>query len=109
MGSLGSYRSVCTVVYVSQKIGIFVNQTELRSWIEHRAEMLFVCVKSMVLMVVGIAVATSWGQLSDNAQVALSIAIGLVGLFLWMGSHAAIMDIAAVSYTHLTLPTTPYV
>ena len=96
MGSLGSYRSVCTVVYVSQKIGIFVNQTELRSWIEHRAEMLFVCVKSMVLMVVGIAVATSWGQLSDNAQVALSIAIGLVGLFLWMGSHGAIMDIAAM-------------
>ena len=58
--------------------------------------MLFVCVKSMVLMVVGIAVATSWGQLSDNAQVALSIAIGLVGLFLWMGSHGAIMDIAAM-------------
>ena len=33
------------------------------------------------------------GQLSDNAG--SSIAIGLVGLFLWMGSRA-IMDIAAM-------------
>ena len=69
---------------------------ELRSWVEHRAEMLFVCIKCLVLMVVGVAVATSWGQLNDNAQLALSIAVAVVGLFLWFGSHGAIMDISAM-------------
>jgi hypothetical protein len=58
--------------------------------------MLFVCLKCLVLMIVGVAVATSWGQLSDNAEVALSIAVAVVGLFLWFGSHGAIMDIAAI-------------
>ena len=70
--------------------------SELRSWIEHRAEMLFVCIKCLVLMIVGVAVAASWGQLADNAEVALSIAFAVVGLFLWFGSHGAIMDIAAM-------------
>ena len=73
-----------------------MEQGELRSWVEHRAEMLFVCIKCLVLMVVGVAVATSWGQLNDNAQLALSIAVAVVGLFLWFGSHGAIMDIPAM-------------
>ena len=73
-----------------------MEQAELRSWVEHRAEMLFVCIKCLVLMVVGVAVATSWGQLNDNAQLALSIAVAVVGLFLWFGSHGAIMDISAM-------------
>jgi hypothetical protein len=47
-------------------------------------------------MIVGVAVAASWGQLTDNAEVALSIAVAVVGLFLWFGSHGAIMDIAAM-------------
>ena len=67
-----------------------MEQSELRSWIEHRAEMLFVCIKCLVLKIVGVAVAASWGQLADNAEVAV------VGLFLWFGSHGAIMDIAAM-------------
>ncbi len=73
-----------------------MESSELRSWVEHRAEMLFVCLKCLVLMIVGVAVAASWGQLSDNAEVALSIAVAVVGLFLWFGSHGAIMDIAAI-------------
>ena len=77
-------------------MGDLMDQTELRGWIEHRAEMLFVCLKSLVLMVVGVAIATSWGQLSDNSEVALSIAVAVIGLLLWMGSHGAIMDISAM-------------
>ncbi|MFL2986038.1 MAG: hypothetical protein ACJZ57_02225 [Candidatus Poriferisodalaceae bacterium] len=73
-----------------------MEQSELRSWIEHRAEMLWVCVKCLVLMIVGIALAISWGSLSDNAELALSITVAVVGLFLWFGSHGAIMDIAAM-------------
>tara|TARA_B100000073_G_scaffold17429_1_gene13968 strand:- start:1124 stop:1483 length:360 start_codon:yes stop_codon:yes gene_type:complete len=73
-----------------------MEQSELRSWIDHRAEMLWVCLKCLVAMIVGTALAVSWGSLSDNAQLALSIAVGLVGLFLWFGSHGAIMDIAAM-------------
>ena len=73
-----------------------MEQSELRSWIEHRAEMLWVCLKCFVLMVVGIALAISWGSLSDSAELALSIAVAVVGLFLWFGSHGAIMDIAAM-------------
>jgi hypothetical protein len=73
-----------------------MEQSELRGWVEHRSEMLFVCLKCLVLMIVGVAVAASWGQLSDNAEVALSIAVAVVGLFLWFGSHGAIMDIAAI-------------
>ena len=73
-----------------------MEQSELRGWVEHRSEMLFVSLKCLVLMIVGVAVATSWGQLSDNAEVALSIAVAVVGLFLWFGSHGAIMDIAAI-------------
>ena len=73
-----------------------MEQSELRSWVEHRAEMLWVCLKCLVAMIVGIALAISWGSLSDNAELALSIAVALVGLFLWMGSHGAIMDIAAM-------------
>ena len=79
-----------------QNIGDFMEQCELRSWIDHRAAMLWVCLKCLVAMIVGIALAISWGSLSDNAQLALSIAVALVGLFLWMGSHGAIMDIAAM-------------
>ncbi|MEC7916006.1 MAG: hypothetical protein VX963_06970, partial [Actinomycetota bacterium] len=81
---------------VKQNIGDFMEQSELRSWIDHRAAMLWVCLKCLVAMIVGIALAISWGSLSDNAQLALSIAVALVGLFLWMGSHGAIMDIAAM-------------
>ena len=73
-----------------------MEQSELRSWIDHRAEMLWVCLKCLVAMIVGTALAISWGSLSDNAQLALSIAVALVGLFLWFGSHGAIMDIAAM-------------
>jgi len=73
-----------------------MQQSELRSWIEHRAEMLWVCLKCLVLMIVGIAVAISWGSFSDNAEFALSIMVAVVGLFLWFGSHGAIMDIAAM-------------
>jgi len=73
-----------------------MEQSELRSWVEHRAEMLWVCLKCLVAMIVGIALAISWGSLSDNAELALSIAVAMVGLFLWMGSHGAIMDIAAM-------------
>ena len=73
-----------------------MEQGELRSWIEHRAEMLWVCLKCLVLMIVGIAVASSFGSLSDNAEFALSITVAVVGLFLWFSAHGAIMDIAAM-------------
>ena len=42
----------------------------------------------------------------DTSKTAFEISLGLTGvLSLWLG----IMKIGAVSYTHLTLPTTPYV
>ena len=52
---------------------------ELRGWIDHRAQMLWVCMKSLVLMIVGVAVAVSLDGLSDDASVALSVAVGLIG------------------------------
>ena len=47
-------------------------------------------------MIVGVALAASWGQLSDGAEVALSVAVGVVGFFLWFGAFGAIQDIAAM-------------
>ena len=69
------------VALLEQSIGDVMEQSELRSWIEHRAEMLFVCIKCLVLMIVGVAVAVSWGQLADNAEVALSIAVAVSDCF----------------------------
>lgn len=69
---------------------------ELRGWIDHRAQMLWVCMKSLVLMIVGVAVAVSLDGLSDDASVALSVAVGLIGFFLWFAAFGAVMDIATM-------------
>lgn len=73
-----------------------MNSIELRGWIDHRAQMLWICMKCLVGLIIGVAIAVSYGGLSDNAEVALSIAVGVVGFFLWFAAFGAIMDIATM-------------
>ena len=73
-----------------------MNSTELRGWIDHRAQMLWICMKCQVLMVVGIALAISYGGLSDDAGVVLSVAVGLIGVLLWFAAFGSVMDIATM-------------
>ena len=73
-----------------------MESTELRGWIDHRAMMLWVCIKCLILMVVGVTIALSLKGLSDDATLPLSIAVGAVGFFLWFCSFGAVMDIASM-------------
>ena len=73
-----------------------MESSELRGWIDHRASMLWVCIKCLVLMVVGVAIALSIDGLSDDSTLPLSIAVGAIGFFLWFCSFGAVMDIAAM-------------
>ncbi len=73
-----------------------MESSELRAWVDHRATMLWVSMKCLALMVVGVAVALSIDGLGDDSKLALSIAVGAVGFFLWFCSFGAVMDIAAM-------------
>jgi hypothetical protein len=68
---------------------------DLHKWISHRADMLWECMKNLMLMTVGVAVAIAFGGLGD-AAVAVSIAVGAFGFFLWFCAFGAVMDIAAM-------------
>ena len=48
--------------------------------------MLWVSMKCLILLVVGVAIALSLDGLSDDSKLALSIAVGALGFFLWF-SH----------------------
>ena len=46
---------------------------------------------------------------NPNASAYSTSKAGVIGLTKSLGKELALKNIAAVSYTHLTLPTTPYV
>ena len=73
-----------------------MESSELRGWIDHRAMMLWVSMKCLILLVVGVAIALSLDGLGDDSKLALSIAVGALGFFLWFCSFGAVMDIAAM-------------
>ena len=68
---------------------------DLHKWISHRADMLWVCMKTLMLMTVGVGVAIALGGLGD-ASMAISIAVGAFGFFLWFCAFGAVMDIATM-------------
>ena len=68
---------------------------DLHKWISHRADMLWVCMKTLMLMTVGVVVAIALGGLGD-ASMAISIAVGAFGFFLWFCAFGAVMDIASM-------------
>ena len=73
-----------------------MESSELRGWIDHRAMMLWVSVKCLILMVVGVTIAVSLDGLSGDATLPLSILVGAIGFFLWFCSFGAVMDIASM-------------
>jgi len=75
---------------------MLMDDKALHTWISHRADMLFVCLKSLTLTIVGVAITVALGGLSDDAAVALSIAVGALGALLWFCAFGAVMDIAAM-------------
>ena len=53
--------------------------------------------KCLTFLVVGVAIVAAFGDhLTDNGKLALSIAIGAFGFFLWFCSFGAVMDISAM-------------
>ena len=48
--------------------------------------MLWVSIKCLILMVVGVTIALSLDGLSDDATLPLSILVGAIGFFLWFCS-----------------------
>ena len=73
-----------------------MESSELRGWVDHRAMMLWVSIKCLILMVVGVTIALSLDGLSDDATLPLSILVGAIGFFLWFCSFGAVMDIASM-------------
>jgi hypothetical protein len=70
---------------------------DLYRWIDHRATMLWVCLKCLVWLTVGVALVVALGDdLSSGASTALSIAVAGIGFFLWFAAFGAVMDIAAM-------------
>jgi hypothetical protein len=72
-----------------------MENNDLHKWISHRADMLWVCMKTLMLMTVGVTVAIALGGLGD-ASTAISIAVGAFGFFLWFCAFGAVMDIASM-------------
>jgi hypothetical protein len=75
-----------------------MDNNDLHKWISHRADMLFVCLKSLVLLTVGTAIVVALGDLSDSGALSLSVAVGAIGLLLWFCAFGAVMDIAAMRH-----------
>ena len=69
---------------------------DLYRWVDHRASMLFVCLKSLVWLTIGVSLVVALGDLSSGASTALSIAVAGIGFFLWFAAFGAVMDIAAM-------------
>lgn len=69
---------------------------DLHRWVDHRASMLFVCLKSLVWLTIGVSIVVALGELTSGASTALAIAVAAIGFFLWFAAFGAIMDIAAM-------------
>ncbi len=73
-----------------------MNNEDLHKWVCHRADMLFVCLKVLGLLTIGVTVAVALDGLSDDAALSLSIAIGAFGVLLWFCAFGAVLDISAM-------------
>src|SRR5210317_1018758 len=73
-----------------------MNSHDLYKWVDHRATMLWVCLKNLVWLTVGVSIVVALGELSSGASTALSIAVAGIGFFLWFAAFGAVMDIAAM-------------
>ena len=73
-----------------------MNSHDLYKWVDHRATMLWVCLKNLVWLTVGVSIVVAIGELSSGASTALSIAVAGIGFFLWFAAFGAVMDIAAM-------------
>ena len=69
---------------------------DLYRWVDHRATMLLVCLKSLVWLTIGIAIVVALGDMTSGASTALSIAVAGIGFFLWFAAFGAVTDIAAM-------------
>ena len=69
---------------------------DLYRWVDHRASMLFVCLKNLVWLTIGVSLVVALGDLSSGASTALSIAVAGIGFFLWFAAFGAVMDIATM-------------
>ena len=69
---------------------------DLYRWVDHRATMLWVCLKCLVWLTVGVAIVVAIGDLTSGASTALSIAVAAIGFFLWFAAFGSVMDIAAM-------------
>ena len=70
---------------------------DLYRWIDHRATMLWVCLKCLVWLTIGVALVVALGDdLSSGASTALSIAVAGIGFFPWFAAFGAVMDIATM-------------
>jgi hypothetical protein len=48
---------------------------DLYRWVDHRATMLWVCLKCLVWLTIGVAIVVAIGDLTSGASTALSIAV----------------------------------
>ena len=69
---------------------------DLYRWADHRATMLWVSLKCLVFMTVGVSLVVALGNRSSGASTALSFAVAGIGFFLWFASFGAVMYIAAM-------------
>ena len=70
---------------------------DLYRWIDHRATMLWVSLKCLVFLTVGVSLVVAIDpSLPSGASTALSIAVAGIGFFLWFAAFGAVMDIATM-------------
>lgn len=70
---------------------------DLYRWVDHRATMLWVSLKCLVGLTVGVSIVVAIDpSLSSGASTALSIAVAGIGFFLWFAAFGAVTDIAAM-------------
>ena len=69
---------------------------DLYRWADHRATMLWVSLKCLVFLTVGVSIVVAVGDLSSGASTALSIVVAGIGFFLWFAAFGAVIDIATM-------------
>lgn len=73
-----------------------MEQTELRGWADHRLATATECIRSFVILIVGVAVVDAIRDLDGSSAVMLSIITGLIAFVLWISTIAATADIATL-------------
>jgi hypothetical protein len=80
----------------AQDGGSEMEQQDIRGWADHRLAMATECIRSFVILIVGVGVVDAVRDLDGSAAVMLSIVTGLVAFMLWFASMGAISDIAVL-------------